>query len=78
MERSIASEDLIDTVAELLAMRGVPRCIRSDNRPKFIAKAIRRWLRFAGVETLYVEPGGPWEKGYAESFHCRVRDELLK
>jgi hypothetical protein len=31
--------------------------------PEFIAKAIRRWLPHAGVETLYVEPGSPWENG---------------
>ena len=31
VDRNITSEDVIDTLAELLAMRGVPRCIRSDN-----------------------------------------------
>jgi hypothetical protein len=29
------------------------------------------------VRTLYIEPGSPWENGYAESFHGRLRDELL-
>jgi putative transposase len=77
VDRSITSEDVIDTLAELFAMRGVPRCIRSDNGPEFIAEAIRRWLAQVDVETLYVEPGSPWENGYAESFHSRVRDEFL-
>jgi len=77
VDRSITSEDVIDTLAELFAMRGVPRCIRSDNGPEFIAHAIRRWLAQVGVQTLYVEPGSPWENGYAESFHSRVRDEFL-
>lgn len=31
----------------------------------------------AGLETLYIEPGAPWENGYAESFNGKVRDELL-
>ena len=31
----------------------------------------------AGLERLYMEPGAPWENGYAESFHRKVRDELL-
>jgi transposase InsO family protein len=44
VSRSIASEDLIDTLAELLAMRGVPRFIRSDNGPEFVATNVRRWL----------------------------------
>lgn len=26
---------------------------------------------------LYVGPGSPWESGYAESFHSRLRDEFL-
>ena len=77
VDRSITSEDVIDTLAELFAMRGVPRCIRSDNGPEFMAKAIRRWLKQVDVETLYIEPGAPWENGYAESFHSRFRDEFL-
>jgi transposase InsO family protein len=75
--RSMTSEDVIDTLAELFAMRGVPRQIRSDNGPEFIAAGIRRWLAQVGVTTLYIEPGSPWENGYAESFHSRLRDEFL-
>jgi putative transposase len=75
--RSITSEDVIDTLAELFAMRGVPRCVRSDNGPEFIARAIREWFASTGVTSLYIEPGAPWENGYAESFHSRLRDELL-
>jgi putative transposase len=29
------------------------------------------------VKTLYIEPGSPWENGYAESFNGKLRDELL-
>jgi putative transposase len=75
--RSITSEDVIDTLAELFAMRGVPKCVRSDNGPEFVALAIRQWLGQVDVETLYIEPGAPWENGYAESFHSRLRDEFL-
>lgn len=75
--RGITSEDVIDTLAELFAMRGVPQHVRSDNGPEFIAKAIQQWLGQVGVETLYIEPGAPWENGYAESFHSRFRDEFL-
>jgi transposase InsO family protein len=77
VDRSITSEDVIDTLAELFAMRGVPRNIRSDNGPEFIARAIQRWLAQVEVETLYIEPGSPWENGFAESFHSRLRDEFL-
>jgi len=77
VDRSITSEDVIDTLAELFAMRGVPRHIRSDNGPEFVAAAIGRWLKQVDVEALYIEPGSPWENGYAESFHGRLRDEFL-
>jgi len=77
VDRSITSEDVIDTLAELFAMRGVPRHIRSDNGPEFIARAIQRWTNQLSIEALYVEPGSPWENGYAESFHSRLRDEFL-
>ena len=30
-----------------------------------------------GVETLYIEPGSPWENGYNENFNGKLRDELL-
>jgi putative transposase len=77
VDRNITSEDVIDRLAELFAMRGVPSCIRSDNGPEFVSKAIQRWLQQVGVETLYIEPGSPWENGYAESFNSRFRDEFL-
>jgi transposase InsO family protein len=68
---------VIDTLTELFAMRGVPRHIRSDNRPELIARAIQRWLTQVEVQTLYLEPDSPWENGFAESFHSRLRDEFL-
>ena len=58
-------------------VRGIPKFIRSDNGPEFIADAIKRWLQDRGVETLYIEPGSPWENGYIESFNGRLRDEVL-
>lgn len=76
-DRSITSEGVIDTLAELFAMHGVPENIRSDNGPEFTAKAIREWLEQLDVGTLYIEPGSPWQNGYAESFHSRLRDEFL-
>ena len=77
VDRSITSPHVIDLLAELFIIRGVPKFIRSDNGPEFIANAIRSYLERAGVGTLYIEKGSPWENGFAESFHGRVRDELL-
>ena len=38
---------------------------------------MKKWLSRNSVETLYIEPGSPWENGYTESFHSRFRFELL-
>lgn len=75
--RSITAEDVLDVVAELFVVRGVPKHLRSDNGPEFIAQALRRWLEWTAAKTLYIAPGAPWENGYAESFQSRLRDELL-
>ena len=71
------ARDVIRTLARLFKERGAPQFIRSDNGPEFIATAVKEWLAAAGVTTLYIEPGSPWENAYAESFNSRFRDELL-
>jgi transposase InsO family protein len=76
--RSMSARRVTELLAEMIRERGAPVHIRSDNGPEFIAQAIRRWLMEAEVAALYVEPGSPWENGYAESFHSRLRDELLE
>ena len=77
VRRSLTAGAVIAVLAALIGRRGAPRHIRSDNGPEFIAKAIRGWLAKEAVEALYIAPGAPWENGYAESFHSRLRDELL-
>lgn len=60
-----------------MLVRGLPRYIRSDNGPEFAAKAVREWLARLGVQTLFIEPGSPWENGYCESFSGKLRNECL-
>ena len=43
VDRGITGDHVLDILAELFPMRGVPEHIRSDNGPEFIAAAIRRW-----------------------------------
>jgi len=77
VRRSFKAKDVLDVLSELMLIRGVPRHLRSDNGPELIAKAIREFLEQMGVETLYIEPGAPWQNAYAESFNSRFRAELL-
>jgi transposase InsO family protein len=57
--------------------KGVPEYIRSDNGSECTAKVVHHWLSLIGVQTLYIEPGSPWENGYCESFNDKLRTELL-
>ena len=75
--RQIRSDDVLHRLAYLFTVRGVPAHIRSDNGPEFTARAVREWLGRVGVNTLFIEPGSPWENGYVESFNGKLRDELL-
>ncbi len=77
VDRSITADKVLDILTNLFLTRGVPKSIRSDNGPEFIAKAIQRHGEQVGLEMLYIEPGSPWENGFAESFFSRLRDELL-
>ena len=77
VDRHISSQDVIDELSELFLLKGIPEYIRSDNGPEFTAKAVRNWLNRLGVNTLFIEPGSPWENGYVESFNGKLRDELL-
>ena len=77
VNRSITADRVLDVLTSLFLTRGVPRHIRSDNGPEFIATAIRRHGEQAGLEMLYIAPASPWENGFAESFFSRLRDELL-
>ena len=77
VRRSFKAEDVLDVLSELMMIRGAPGHIRSDNGPEFIAKVVQSFLQQTGVGTLYIEPGSPWQNGYAESFNSRFRDELL-
>ncbi len=75
--RRLRSLEVLETLAELFVTHGVPAHIRSDNGPEFTATLIRQWLAALQVQTLFIEPGSPWENGYVESFNGKLRDELL-
>ena len=76
-ERRWSSAKVIEALADVMVMKGVPEHIRSDNGPEFVARELRKWLADTGAKTLYIEPGSPWENGYCESFNSKLRDEFL-
>jgi putative transposase len=76
--RSMTGEEIREILAEVANRRGgPPHRVRSDNGPEFAAEAVRSWLEATGSGALYVAPASPWQNGYAESFHSKLRDEFL-
>ena len=73
VERRMGSRQVIQTLSEGMLWRGIPEHIRSDHSPEFLAQELRQWLGNLGTETLYIEPGSPWENGYCESFNGKRR-----
>jgi len=74
---SFTAKRVIEVLQYLFAVRGASAHLRSDNGPEFVAQAVTSWLDRAGVKTLFIAKGSPWENGYVESFNSRLRDELL-
>lgn len=74
---SIRAVDVITVVQAAIERYGTPEYIRSDNGPEFIAYAIQDWVKDKKIKTIYIKPGSPWENGYIESFHDKLRDEHL-
>jgi putative transposase len=62
---------------QLIATRGKPKMIVSDNGTEFTSNAILGWADKAEVEWHYIAPGKPMQNGFIESFNGRLRDEFL-
>jgi putative transposase len=61
----------------LIAIRGRPAMIVSDNGAELTSMAMLRWSQDRQVEWHYIAPGKPTQNAFIESFNGRLRDELL-
>ncbi len=66
---------LLDRLA--VELGGAPAYVRFDNGPEFIAHAVADWSRFNHTDSVFIDPGSPWQNAWVESFNGRFRDELL-
>jgi putative transposase len=76
-ERRWSNAKVIEALADVMVLKGIPEHLRSDNGPEFVAHGLRKWLAETGAKNLYIESGSPWENGYCESFNSKLRDEFL-
>jgi putative transposase len=75
--RNIDADTVIGELERLVVRRGAPEYLRMDNGPEMTAHALQGWCEDSGAATAYIDPGAPWQNPFVESFHTRVRDELL-
>ena len=77
VDRRIDADRVVAALDAIAAVRGFPASLRYDNGPEFIAAAVDDWCRFNGVNTIFIDPGSPWQNAWIESFNSRLRNELL-
>jgi len=61
----------------LIATRGKPGTIVSDNGPELISNAVLLWTDANKIHWHYIDPGKPIQNAFVESFNGRLRDEFL-
>ena len=77
VERCITADMVVATLERLVSLRGVPRYVRFDNGPEFVAHVISDWADSHGIDLTFIDPGSPWQNAWIESFNGRLRDECL-
>ena len=61
----------------IVAIRGKPLAVVSDNGTELTSTSILRWSQEQQVEWHYIAPGKPTQNAFVESFNGRLRDECL-
>jgi putative transposase len=74
---SISGARVARELDAIIARRGPPDVIVSDNGPELTSRAIREWTNRTEIGWHYSAPGKPQPNAFAESFIGRRRDELL-
>jgi putative transposase len=77
VDTSIGGARVVRELDALIARRGRPATIVSDNGSELTSRAVLEWTNRSGVEWHYIAPGKPIQNAFVESFNGRFRDECL-
>lgn len=61
----------------LMAARGKPKMVVSDNGTEFTSNAILGFADRHKIDWHYIAPGKPMQNAFIESFNGRLRDEMF-
>lgn len=77
VDHRLPASAVVAVLERVVAERGCPAFLRSDNGTEFTALAVYAWLSAHQIQTAFSDPGSPWQNGYVESFNGHLRDECL-
>lgn len=76
--RKYRTVSVLEELERIVAERGCPTYLRSDNGPEFIAHEVEKWAGEKGIRLVRSEPGKPWHNPFNESLNGTLRKELLE
>jgi putative transposase len=76
-DTSISGQRVARELNRVIAWRGKPEAILSDNGTELTSNAILCWADERRIAWRYIQPGKPAQNAFVESFNARLRDELL-
>lgn len=76
-DTSISGKRVARELDAIVARRGRPKLIVSDNGTELTSNAILAWTGATNVGWHYIAAGKPTQNAFVESFNGRMRDELL-
>ena len=74
---SLPAKRVTRLLDRIVAKRGRPQSLRSDNGPEFISEELQSWCVSKEVELRWIEPGKPTQNAYIERFNGTFRREVL-
>ena len=76
-DTSISGRRVARELTAIVARRGKPGSIVSDNGTEFTCNAMLAWCKDNGIDWHFIAPGKPIQNAFVESFNGRMRDEFL-
>ena len=78
LDTSISGRRVARELTAIVARRGTPGSIVSDNGTEFTCNAMLAWCKETGIDWHFIAPGKPIQNAFVESFNGRMRDEFLR
>lgn len=77
IDTSLPARRVIRMMEQLKGWRGLPKVLRLDNGPEFVAGEFVAWCESQGIEVRYIQPGKPNQNAFVERFNRTYRHEVL-